>query len=107
VIGANEALNRRRSAGWGFRLEVGAGVASGRIVLGLIGPPERAELGILGDAVNVASRLVARARPGEVLLSDSVYRGLAGSVRADLLGPMAVRGRHGKIVLYRVTIKAA
>src|SRR6266567_1563089 len=45
VIGANEALNRRRSAGWGFRLEVGAGVASGRLVLGLLGPPERAELG--------------------------------------------------------------
>ena len=106
VIGANEALNRRRSATWGFRLEVGAGVASGRIVLGLLGPPERAELGILGDAVNVAARLVARARPGEVLLSGSVYRGLAGSVRADLLGPMAVRGRHGKIDLYRVAFKA-
>src|SRR5437879_6579179 len=81
VIGANEALNRRRSADWGFRLDVGAGVASGRIVMGLLGPPERAELGILGDAVNVASRLVGLARPGEVLLSGSVYHGLAGSDR--------------------------
>jgi len=107
VIGANEALNRRRSADWGFRLECGAGVASGRIVLGMLGPPERAELGVLGDAVNVASRLVARARPGEVLLAGSVYRGLTGSVRADLLGRMAVRGRHGKIDLYRVSIKPA
>jgi adenylate cyclase len=107
VIGANEALNRRRSTDWGFRLDVGVGVASGRIVLGLLGPPERAELGILGDAINVASRLVARARPGEVLLAGSVYRGLTGSVRADLLGRRAVRGRAGKIDLYRVSIKAA
>ncbi len=107
VIGANEALNRRRSKDWGFRLECGAGLASGRIVLGMLGPPERAELGVLGDAVNVASRLVGRARPGEVLLAGSVYRGLTGSVRADLLGPMAVRGRHGKIDLYRVTLKTA
>jgi len=107
VIGANEALNRRRSAEWGFRLDVGAGVASGRIVLGLLGPPERAELGILGDAVNVAARLVARAHPGEVLLAGSVYRGLTGSVRADLLGRRAVRGRAGRIDLYRVSIKAA
>jgi class 3 adenylate cyclase len=81
-------------------------VASGRIVLGLLGPPERAELGILGDAVNVASRLVARAQPGEVLLAGSVYRGLTGSVRADLLGRRAVRGRAGKIDLYRVSIRA-
>jgi adenylate cyclase len=107
VIGANEALNRRRSSGWGFRLEVGVGVASGRIVMGLLGPPERAELGILGDAVNVAARLVGRARPGEVLLAGSVYRGLTGSVRADLLGRRAVRGRAGKIDLYRVSFKAA
>jgi hypothetical protein len=34
-----------------------------------------------------------------------VYRGLTGSVRADLLGRRAVRGRAGKIDLYRVAIK--
>ncbi|TME98589.1 MAG: adenylate/guanylate cyclase domain-containing protein [Chloroflexi bacterium] len=104
VVGANEALNRRRSATWGFRLEVGTGLASGPVVLGFLGPPERAELAVLGDPVNVAARLVARAHPGEVLLADSVYHGLAGTVRAELLGRRAVRGRAGKIRLYRVVI---
>ncbi len=104
VLGANEALNRRRSSGWGFRLEVGAGLASGPVVLGVLGPKERAELGVLGDPINVASRLVARAHAGEVLMAGSVYHGLAGTVRADLLGRRAVRGREGKIELYRVAI---
>jgi adenylate cyclase len=104
VLGANEALNRRRSSGWGFRLEVGAGLASGPVVLGVLGPRERAELGVLGDPINVAARLVARAHPGEVLMAGSVYHGLAGTVRADLLGRRAVRGRRGKIDLYRVAV---
>src|SRR6185369_14354933 len=34
VVGANEALNRQRAAAWGFRLEVGVGLAAGTVVLG-------------------------------------------------------------------------
>jgi adenylate cyclase len=104
VVGANERLNRRRSADWGFRLDVGAGAASGRMVIGRVGAPERSELGVLGDPINVAARLVARAAPGEVLLADSVYQGLVGTVRADMLGRSAVRGRVGELNVYRVAV---
>jgi adenylate cyclase len=104
VVGANEALNRRRSAEWGFRLEVGVGAAAGPIVVGRIGTRERAELGVLGDPINIAARLVARAAPGEVLLAETVYAGLAGAVRADVLGRSAVRGRDGELNVYRVAV---
>jgi class 3 adenylate cyclase len=104
VVGANEALNRRRSQAWGFRLDVGVGTATGPIVVGRIGSADRAELGVLGDPVNVAARLVARAAPGEVLLSDTVYAGLAATVCADLLGRSAVRGRDGELSIYRVAV---
>jgi adenylate cyclase len=102
VIGANELLDRRRSGEWGFRLDVGVGAAAGRIVVGRIGSAERAELGVLGDPINVAARLVARAAPGEVLLAESVYTGLAHTVRADMLGRSAVRGRDGELAIYRI-----
>lgn len=104
VVGANEALNRRRSAEWGFRLEVGVGAAAGPIVVGRIGSAERAELGVLGDPINVAARLVARAAPGEVLLAETVYSRLASTVRGDLLGRSAVRGRDGELNIYRVAV---
>jgi adenylate cyclase len=104
VIGANEALNHRRAAAWGFRLEVGVGVAAGKLVVGAIGSAERSELGVLGDPVNVAARLVTDARPGEILLADSVYRELAESVRADLLTRSPVRGRDGELEIYRIAL---
>jgi adenylate cyclase len=104
VVGANEALNHRRSEDWGFRLEVGVGAAAGKLVVGEIGSAERSELGILGDPVNIASRLVNDARAGEILLADSVYRQLAESVRADLLARAPVRGRHGELDIFRITL---
>jgi adenylate cyclase len=102
VIGAQEALNRRRSAEWGFRLEVGVALCTGRVVVGTMGPPERCELGIIGDPVNVAARLAALAGPSEVLLSESAYQAVAGQVSADLLGTRPIRGREGAIDLYRL-----
>src|SRR5204862_7926336 len=107
IIGANEALNRRRSAEWGFRLEVGVALCSGRIVVGTMGPPERCELGIIGDPVNVASRLAAVAGPSEVLLSESTYQAVAGQVSADILGARPIRGRTGTIPLYRLRFGSA
>jgi adenylate cyclase len=104
VVGSNEALNRRRSKDWGFRLDVGVGAAAGPIVVGRIGSAERSELGVLGDPINVAARLVARAAPGEALFSESVYAGLAGTVRADMIGRSAVRGRVGELNIYRVSV---
>ena len=104
VVGANEALNRRRAAEWGFRLEVGVGAAAGPMVVGRIGSADRAELGVLGDPINVAARLVARAAPGEVLLAESVYKGLTATVCADLLGRSAVRGRDGELNVYRIAV---
>lgn len=104
VVGSNEAMNRRNAPEWGFRLEVGVGMAAGKVVVGPIGPAERSELGVLGDAVNVASRLVERAKPGEVLLTAGVYAAIADHVRAELVGLSAVRGRTGELEIYRISL---
>lgn len=103
-VGANEALNRRNAREWGFRLDVGIGIATGTVVVGNIGAPERSEFGILGDPVNIAARLVERAKAGVLLLTDSVYGGIADHVRADIAGPSAVRGRRGKVKVYGISL---
>jgi adenylate cyclase len=104
VVGANEAMNRRYADQWGFRLDVGVGVASGKVVTGLVGVGERAELAVLGDPVNIAARLVAKARSGEILLSASAYQRVADQVRGELLGMQPVRGRSGEIEIYRLVV---
>lgn len=64
------------------------GVANGEVVAGGIG--ERYT--VLGDAVNLAARLVALAGPGETVISDELARGLGGRILATALPPTAVKG---------------
>ena len=104
LIGANEALNRRTAAEWGFRLDVGVGIASGPVVVGAVGSADRSELGVLGDAVNVAARLVTQAGPGEVLMTGTVYRAMAGMLQSELTSQSAVRGRSGRLEIYRMSL---
>jgi adenylate cyclase len=102
IIGANERLNRRRKHEWGFELQVGIGIAAGKVVIGQVGPPERSEVGVLGDPVNVAQRLVATARPGQILMACDVYQQLAADLRLDLVGGLAVKGRVGRVEAYSI-----
>lgn len=104
LIGANEALNRRSAAEWGFRLEVGVGIATGQIVIGAVGSDERSELGVLGDSVNVAARLVTHAGPGEILMSGSAYQAVAAMLQSELTDQSAVRGRVGTLEIYRMSL---
>ena len=104
LIGANEALNRRCAGQWGFRLEVGVGVASGPVVIGAVGSADRSELGVLGDAVNVAARLVMHAGPGEVLMTGTVYHAVAEMLKSELTNQSAVRGRAGTLEIYRMSL---
>ena len=104
LVGANEALNRRCAAGWGFRLEVGVGIASGPVVIGAVGSAERSELGVLGDAVNIAARLVTHAGPGEVLMTGTVFRQVSDMLQSELTNQSAVRGRTGTLEIYRMSL---
>jgi len=104
LIGSNEALNRRCAADWGFRLEVGVGLASGPVVVGAVGSADRSELGVLGDVVNVAARLVTNAGPGEVLMTGTVYRAVAAMLQSELTNQSAVRGRSGSLEIYRMAL---
>jgi adenylate cyclase len=104
IVGANEALNRRRAAGWGFRLKVGIGVASGPVVIGAIGSPERWELGVIGDAVNIAARLASRSRGDDVLMTGTVYNEVASTLQMELTSQTVVRGRSGSLEIYRLPL---
>ena len=104
LIGANESLNRKCAAGWGFRLDVGVGIATGPVVVGAVGSSDRSELGILGDAVNVAARLVTHAGPGEILMTGAVYNAVADLLKSELTEQSALRGRSGQLEIYQMSL---
>jgi adenylate cyclase len=55
---------------------IGVGLHLGEVALGSLGPPGKRRTTLVGDTVNVASRLCGRARAGEVLLSCTVAAAL-------------------------------
>ncbi len=55
---------------------VGIGLHLGEVAVGAFGPPRRKSITLIGDTVNVAARLCARARAGEVLFSCKVAESL-------------------------------
>ena len=81
-------------SGAGVRLGIGVGVASGPVTVGVVGGDSRLEYAAVGQAVNLAARLCARARAGEILLDPAtVARAQAASVRDFSAGtPLELKG---------------
>lgn len=67
---------------------IGVGLHLGEVAFGVLGPAHHKTTTLVGDTVNVASRLCSRARAGELLLSCTVAAALEGSA-ADVRGNAA------------------
>jgi adenylate cyclase len=91
---------RARSEKTPTPLELRIGVNSGLVVSGTVGDGSQA--GIMGDAVNVAARLQQAADPGELLVSDSVWRRVRDGYDAQSMGSLQVKGRDHAVEAYRV-----
>lgn len=85
-------------------IQVGIGVNSGEILAGNIGSQKKMEYTVIGDNVNVASRLTSMAKPGEILISRRTYDLINEniSVKVERRGMVAVKGKKIKIDVFNV-----
>ena len=84
-------LALRRIADTERRIPVRIGVNRGGVFAGDIGPLYRRTYTVMGDTVNLAARLMAKAPPGEIYATDVRSRSLADAVRDD-----RARAVHGE-----------
>lgn len=81
----------------GERCHLKIGVNTGQVLAGTVGGDERLEYTAIGDAVNVASRLVGVAAPGQIVVGRSTVEVAGPGFAVRPLGVRQVRGRSGTV----------
>ena len=105
LVAFNKARERRGDA----PIDVGIGINSGDLILGTLGSPTRIDTTVIGNTVNVASRLEALTKEYElpVILPEEVFLAMEESTRARVqtenLGTVKIRGIEHEHSLIGVT----
>ncbi|MGE3773529.1 MAG: adenylate/guanylate cyclase domain-containing protein, partial [Gammaproteobacteria bacterium] len=82
----------------GVEVGLGIGINGGEVIAGNVGAPAYMSYTLIGDVVNVAARLTARARDGEILMTEAIGCRLDIAVPAlSTLHDVQLKGRSAAI----------
>ena len=97
-------LNKRRRQRQQVPIEFRIGVNSGTMLAGNMGSTERMEYTVVGDSVNLASRLSHAGNPGEAILTEQMLRGKRVETRIATArhGMIQLRGKKEPVSIYQI-----
>ena len=91
----------RAKAERGIELGLRIGIHTGMVVAGAV--RSVAEYGVMGDTVNIASRLQSAAAPGEIYVTQATFRLTNREFTFREVGPIEIKGRAQPVLAYALT----
>jgi adenylate cyclase len=81
---------------------LGIGIATGELIVGEMGSPQRTDFTVIGRAANLGARICSVAKAGEVLVSESTFELIAGQVTATAISGQVFKGFDYDLMVYRI-----
>ncbi|MBB5209905.1 adenylate/guanylate cyclase domain-containing protein [Microbulbifer hydrolyticus] len=95
-------LNEQRRADGRPEVHFRIGINCGAMLAGNLGSDERMEYTVVGDAVNLASRLCSEAQPDQIIVRQQLYTMLQPRIVAKAERTIPIRGKSAPVGIYSI-----
>ncbi|MDO4565586.1 MAG: adenylate/guanylate cyclase domain-containing protein [Clostridia bacterium] len=102
IAAGSKELEARLQERFNRKVSFGIGVNCGKAVVGNIGCDFRMDYTAIGDTVNTAARLESNAGPGQILISEAVYKAVQERIVAEEVGELPLKGKQRGVFVYSV-----
>jgi class 3 adenylate cyclase len=99
-----KGFNAQQAAQNKVQINIGIGIASGRVIAGYTGTEYRATYTCVGDTVNLAARIQGHTKVADrtILIDQYTSERLPADIQVESLGPMLFRGKQQPIHIFAV-----
>jgi class 3 adenylate cyclase/CheY-like chemotaxis protein len=103
-----DLFNQQQAVENKVQIQIGVGIATGRVIAGYTGTQQRATYTCVGDTVNLAARLEAHTKVAgqPILVDENTYSRLGGEIKTEDLGPVQIKGKTHSVRVFAVPVGA-